>query len=687
MNKLTNSSINEAVSTSRLYLEANGIERARVTRWALLLEELLLSYMEKDPSADFELLHKRFGKKITIKLFVSGNQYDILNDSESFIISSVVRKMDNPPGYSYGKDGNTVVYREEVKFKSLVGLSFVWQYMKKDVKRLVAVLIVQLLLVGLGIAIPLITAKQIVSITENQIQSIIIASIAVMLSFAVTYCLEYLDKHTFINIYNSLLKNVETDVAGRVMHLKKSCIDEYGSGIFVRRLTTDVENLSLGIGEMLSATIAVIVSAGSIVACMVICFPVGLVLLISTLIILVMEFARFKMKADDDRCYRKSSETYTALINEMVSANLDIKTLHAENRCIEGITRSIEDANDKRSLIEENSQRKILGRKLAKELMDFIYVAVIVLMMVKGNLLPAVAIVLINLRSNCDDFGYFLSVCLDSANNVAVSGERVSHLTADRDFPVEQFGTKHLPQFSGNIEFENVSFSYPGRKQPVLKDISFSVRPNENIAIAGKSGSGKTTILYLIDKLYSVDSGRLMLDGCNIEDLDEDSIRGNISMVTQSPVLFNTSIRENLLKAGNEISEEEMIDACRRSCIYDDIMNMPDGFDTVIGERGVDLSGGQKQRLAIARCILRKTKMLLLDEATSALDNNTQDLVIKAIENIGTGCTVITVAHRLSTVVHSDRIIFLSEGKIVDSGKHEELLTRCSSYKEMCNEL
>lgn len=388
------------------------------------------------------------------------------------------------------------------------------------------------------------------------------------------------------------------------------------------------------------------------------------------------------------RRFRRITGISKAAIERVLKEKQDGRTVPlSPERCLEGLAGSIEDANDKRSRIEENSQRKILGRKFAKELMDFVYVVTIVLMMVKGGLLPAVAIILINLRTNCDSFGYFLSICLDSANNVAVSGERLSHLTSDRDFPVEKFGTKHLPQVSGSIDFENVSFSYPGRKRQVLKDVSFSVRPNEKIAIAGKSGSGKSTLLYLIEKLYSVDSGRLMLDGCNIEDLDEDSIRDNISMVPQSPALFNASIRENLLKAGNGVSEEEMIDACRKACIYDDIMNMPEGMDTIIGERGVDLSGGQRQRLAIARSILRKTKIILLDEATSALDNNTQNLIIEAIENIGSNCTVITVAHRLSTITQSDRILFINDGRIIDSGRHEELLERCSAYRGMCSEL
>ena len=203
------------------------------------------------------------------------------------------------------------------------------------------------------------------------------------------------------------------------------------------------------------------------------------------------------------------------------------------------------------------------------------------------------------------------------------------------------------------------------------------------IFLCGFMGCGKSTILSLIARLFDPGSGVILLDGINIEELDRDSLRGNIGMVSQTPYIFNMSVRDNLAIIRKDMTDEEMIRACRIACIHDEIMKMPHGYDSIVGEGGVTLSGGQRQRIALARSMLKDYPVIMLDEATSALDNVTQAKIQKAIETMNGKRTVIMVAHRLSTVIGCQRIFFLSGGRVIADGTHQELLEKCPEYREL----
>lgn len=250
-------------------------------------------------------------------------------------------------------------------------------------------------------------------------------------------------------------------------------------------------------------------------------------------------------------------------------------------------------------------------------------------------------------------------------------------------FKKEKFGNVEIKKLDGNIIFENVSFGYD--KTKIINDMSFEIKPNERIAFVGKSGAGKTTIFNLITRLYKSNKGKILLDGNNINDLTCSTIRDNMSIITQNPYIFNFSIKENLLMAKENATMKEIREACKMACIDDYIMSLPDKYNTMVGENGVILSGGQKQRIAIARALLMKTEIILFDEATSALDNETQSKIQEAINNLKGEYTILIVAHRLSTIIDSDRIFVVENGKIVDSGSHRELLKKSEIYKNLYN--
>ena len=250
------------------------------------------------------------------------------------------------------------------------------------------------------------------------------------------------------------------------------------------------------------------------------------------------------------------------------------------------------------------------------------------------------------------------------------------------DIPVE---IKNSPQAivpkecAGKIVFERVSFHYEGK--PVLKNINLTIEKGKSVAIVGPSGTGKTTLINLIPRLYDVTGGRVLLDGQDVRDLDLNFLRQNIGMVAQDTYLFNGTIRENLHYANEHAQEEDLIRVCREANIYDFIRTLPDGFDTLVGNRGLKLSGGEKQRLAIARVLLKDPKVLIMDEATSSLDSLSESLIQEAIEPILKGRTSVIIAHRLSTIMAVDDIIVLQEGEIVQQGTHWELLKEDGLYK------
>jgi len=230
-----------------------------------------------------------------------------------------------------------------------------------------------------------------------------------------------------------------------------------------------------------------------------------------------------------------------------------------------------------------------------------------------------------------------------------------------------------LEQCYGKIEFDGVSFYY-NRDEPVLSDISFAAHPGEMIAVVGPTGVGKTTIVSLIERFYDPQKGRIKIDGVDIKDLTIESLRSQISMVLQDVFLFNGTIAENIAYSVKNATREQIEEAAKIACADDFIRQMPDGYGTMIGERGIRLSGGQKQRLSIARAVLRNTPILILDEATSSVDMETELQIQRAIENLAGSRTLIVIAHRLSTITSADQILVLDKGSIIEKGSYDELM-------------
>ena len=237
-----------------------------------------------------------------------------------------------------------------------------------------------------------------------------------------------------------------------------------------------------------------------------------------------------------------------------------------------------------------------------------------------------------------------------------------------------------LENVKGKIEIKDVSFKYNNNSENVLNNISFTINPGQKVALVGPSGGGKTTLCNLIPRFYDVEDGEILVEGIDVRKIKLQSLRSNIGMVQQDVYLFSGTVRENILYGKPDATEQEVIDAAKAAGAYDFIMNLENGFDTYVGERGVMLSGGQKQRISIARVFLKNPPILILDEATSALDNKSEFIVQESLENLAKGRSSLTIAHRLTTVQNADLILVLTEDGIIERGTHQELMEQKGYY-------
>jgi len=276
---------------------------------------------------------------------------------------------------------------------------------------------------------------------------------------------------------------------------------------------------------------------------------------------------------------------------------------------------------------------------------------------------------------------------LSRANNEIQQGlaaaERIFEVLDEPVAIEDADGASELESFTDAVTFDHVTLQYPGTEKPVLRDVSFKVRAGEVVALVGRSGAGKTTLANLVPRFMDATDGRILIDGKDVRELTQASLRSQIALVTQEVILFNDTVLNNIAYGHDEIDHQRVEEVAQAANAHDFIMKLPDGYDTLVGERGVILSGGQRQRLSLARALLKDSPILILDEATSSLDTESERLVQQAIDRLMHGRTVIVIAHRLSTIRHADRIIVLDGGGIAQVGRHEELLAEGGLYSEL----
>lgn len=560
-------------------------------------------------------------------------------------------------------------------------LKFTWKYAKKEKGRIILFGIANLFNVIFSILIPMIDAKIIIELTTNHFERLIFMAICLTVNEVLYDLFDFLSRRLSVVVYHHTLEILGMDLGKNILKLENNSLDEHGSGAFIQRMTGDTDKLADVFNYLVSMFSSLVKYIGILIAI----FIVNKIVFLFTLIILIIRYfierARTNRRKKDDEISRKAKDSVSSFTGELVRGARDIKMLNSENDFMKEMNYRIKDFNEKRIRMQNISWNyRVFGYWFTD--ISFLLLIILLAFLIKDKVISiSIAMVLYNYVGNVGGSTYLLGDLLEYIKDFNLSCERVKEIIDGVKFKKEQFGEKHLDKVEGHFTFEHVFFKY--KEKEVLKNLTFEVKPNETVAFVGKSGAGKTTIFNLLCKMYDVNQGKITIDGVNISELDKDSIRGNITIISQNPYIFNMSIRDNLKLVKNNLSDEEMYNACKIACLDDFIQELPNGYDTIIGEGGVNLSGGQKQRLAIARALVQKTEIILFDEATSALDNETQEKIQRAIENMKNEYTILIIAHRLSTIIHADRILYLEDGKIIAQGTHHELLKNCPSYQKL----
>ena len=567
--------------------------------------------------------------------------------------------------------------------ETISNLKKVYSYGKEFKKNMFIFCFLSLIFIFVNVIYPIFTAKQLTSLTGGVFKELIVATL-IIFGFDILSALKTvaIRKNTQV-FFRGTFKKLQIAVSKEILRIKVKDIDNNSSGVFIERLNSDCTELShiftIGVGQLTG----LLTNIGVFIAVFIINKWAFLYYLFCSIIVTITYVIRVKAVNEKDKILRKQREKNTGLTGELVRGVRDIKMLNARSSFIKEIETSIENVTQKNFDMRNTEMKYNLVINIFTAFFKTILIFLLIYLISINNTTIAIAVVLYSYRDNImvnlmEKIGSLLS----EIKTFNLSSKRVFSMFDESEFKKEKFGTTHLDHVDGNFEFKNVSFGYD-KDNKVLDNLSFKVNANETVAFVGRSGAGKTTIFNLLCKMYDIDDGEITIDNVNINTLDEESIRGNITIISQNPYIFNLSIRDNLKLVKDDLTEKEMIKACKMACLDDFIKTLPEGYDTVVGEGGVTLSGGQRQRLAIARAFIQKTEIILFDEATSALDNETQKKIQEAIDNLKKEYTILIIAHRFSTIINSDRIYYIEDGKVLDYGTHKELLKKCKQYKNL----
>ena len=567
--------------------------------------------------------------------------------------------------------------------ETVKNLRSVYQFGKKYKKNFLFFTIATCFGVLFNIIVPILTAQQIVYLTNNQFYQLILSTLLIFaILFLNTIKIVVIQKNTS-KYFRGVSKSIQNQLGSEMFKLKQKEIDNSSSGALIKRLTDDVSQMShvFTIGE--GYLTAILSKIGIFITIFIINKIIFLYYVCCSAILIWIDLNGLKKYTKKNMEYKESEDEVSSLTGELVRGIKDIKMLNSEKSFMQIFNQKIDGMSNKLYQVRDIT---IHYDAIINTLNDFFVIGLIFLLifLIQNNQMEtAIAVVLFTYRSEVlENIIDSISNLLTLVENFNLSCSRVFEIIDNQKYAKEKFGSQHINKINGDFEFKDVSFGYSS-DHLILNHLNLKVHANEKVGFVGKSGAGKTTIFNLLCKMYDNYEGDIFIDNYNIKNLDKDSIRGNITIVQQNPYIFNMSIRDNLKLVKKDLTEEEMIYALKLACLNDFILTLPKQYDTVVGEGGIMLSGGQKQRLAIARAFIQKTEIILFDEATSALDNETQTEIKKAIDNLSKDYTILIIAHRLSTVLDCDRILFLEDGKITCQGTHEDLLKNSEGYRRL----
>lgn len=546
---------------------------------------------------------------------------------------------------------------------------------------LLTILIINLIVSGIGFVTPILSAKYISYLTNGAFNNLIYIIIVQTITYITSMILRLISDK--INRYYDfkIKRKLQLELTRATLTIDQNILNKENSGTFIERINgaTNLSSKLLYIAERLFNLVG---DLGVLLVVLNINLPIGITYIIIILINVLYDKYRDNINyKNSEKVYELSDKT-SGFISEIVRGIKDIKILNAEESFLEQADKYMNDTNTERLNANNTDEKLSTISSLIREISNMLINLLMVYELIKGNLSIESALIIYNYKGNINSLKYDLSSINFWISDFVLCSNRTYGILDDNKFPKEKFGNKNLSKFKGHIEFKDVNFSYE-ENIPVLKNLNLEVLPNEVVGFVGPSGAGKSTIFNLISALNKPDSGEILFDGESINELTKDSIRGNLSVISQNAYIFNMSIEDNLRIIKKNATKKEIEKACKMACLDEFIESLPNKYKTIVGEGGVTLSGGQRQRIAIARALLLNTEVLLFDEATSSLDNTTQEKIQKAIENLKGKYTILIIAHRLSTVINSDKIYVINKGTVEGVGTHKELLKTCKIYADL----
>lgn len=482
---------------------------------------------------------------------------------------------------------------------------------------------------------------------------------------------------------NNIMEKIGCAVYEKVGLLPARAFEEKSSGEFINRITNDSSTIADSFRQILRITISLFTC---VIVFIYICFNswvVALEVIIYLILFYIISHKYLPSIKEKQKEINKEKDRAVAEVSESVRGIREIRALgirKSMNDNFKNIVRNIYFKINKQMITERNYNAWIYILNCTLEFVIFT-TCIILIINETGSFAFFMAMTYYVYRfMNTIELMMNLST---SIQKMKVSIERLSEILDNKLYKDEKFGIVSKTDILGNIEFKNITFKYPNEEKEIFEEFNLTIPTGKKVAIVGKSGQGKTTIFNLLLRYFDSDAGVILVDDIPIEDFTEDSLRENIAIIRQEPFIFNKTILENLKIIDPYMSLKKIRNACKLAEIDEYIMSLPNKYDTMIGEGGINLSGGQKQRLAIARALLKNSKIILFDEATSALDNDNQSKIKQAIDNLVKDHTIIIVAHRLSTIIDADVIYLIDGGKVVASGTHKQLLKKSLIYKNL----
>ena len=505
----------------------------------------------------------------------------------------------------------------------------------------------------------------------------------IIITFLLKNIFNYLSMFFITFLRNGVVKNIRNDIYEQMIKLSLSFYSEKKRGDIVARISSDVQELD---NSFLSIFELIVKDPLMVLFTLISMFLISPKL--SLFVIIFIPICGFVISVVGKSLRRKSLKVqkeqgqFISLVDETLSGMKILKIFNAEKKFFKKFT-------DSTNRFYKFSNSVLNRKNLASPLSEFLGISSIAgvlwfggIMVLKENSLDASAfIVYLGLAYNILTPAKSLSRATYKVKKASAAAERIFHIIDNETMVVEDKNAQNIESFSSGIDINNIAFSY--EDEIVVDGLNLKIPKGKSFALVGQSGSGKSTLANLICRFYDVNSGSINVDGINIKNLKKDALRNLIGLVTQDSILFNDSIKNNLLIAKPEATNEEIIECLKIANAWEFVSKMPEQIDSNIGDSGNKLSGGQKQRLSIARAVLKNPPILVLDEATSALDSESEKLVQNALENLMKNKTSLVIAHRLSTIQKADKIIVLEKGKIIESGVHKELMKNDGIYSNL----